>query len=129
LKEKALHVLKRAMIVSFPAGLFIYFLANITISNTSILMYLKDFLNPLGLLMGLDGAFLLAFLLGFPANEIVIPIMMLIYSGGSMLVNYESLESLKLLFIENHWTWLTALNFLIFSLSHFPCATTLLTIK
>ena len=129
LKEKALHVLKRAMIVSFPAGLFIYFLANITISNTSILMYLKDFLNPLGLLMGLDGAILLAFLLGLPANEIVIPILMLIYSGGSMLVNYESLESLKLLFIENHWTWLTALNFLIFSLFYFLCAITLLTIK
>ena len=129
IKEKALHVLKRAMVVSFPAGLLIYFLANITVSNTSLLMYLKDFLNPLGLLMGLDGAILLAFLLGLPANEIVIPIVMLIYSGGSMLVNYESLESLKLLFIENHWTWLTALNFLIFSLSHFPCATTLLTIK
>lgn len=129
IKEKALHVLKRAMIVSFPAGLLIYFLANVTIHDFSILTYLRNFFEPFGLLIGLDGAILLAFLLGLPANEIVIPILLLLYSGGSVLTSYESLDSLKQVFLLNHWTILTALNFLIFSLCHFPCATTLLTIK
>ena len=129
LKEKAFHVLKRAMIVSFPAGIIIYVLANVTISNVSILQYLRDFLEGFGTLIGLDGAILLAFLLGIPANEIVIPMLLLLYTNGSMLVEYESLESLKLLLINNNWTILTAINFLIFSLCHFPCATTLLTIK
>lgn len=129
LKEKALDVLKRAMIVSFPAGLIIYFLANITISNLSLISYLQNFFNPFGLLIGLDGAIVLAFLLGLPANEIVIPMLLLIYSGGSALIEYESLESLKLLLLANNWSFLTALNFLIISLCHFPCATTLLTIK
>ncbi len=129
IKEKALHVLKRAMVVSFPAGLLIYFLANVQIEGLSILTYLKDFLNPFGVLIGLDGAILLAFLLGMPANEIVIPMLLLLYSNGGMLTSYESLDSLKNIFLVNHWTILTAINFLILSLCHFPCATTLLTIK
>ena len=128
-KEKALHVLVRAIIVSFPAGLFIYFLANVSIEHISLLNYLQNFLEPFGQCLGLDGAIILAFILGFPANEIVIPMLLMIYSGGTMLVEYTSLESLKQIFLINGWTILTAVNFLILSLCHFPCATTMLTIK
>jgi len=128
-KEKAFHVLKRAMIVSFPAGIIIFILANTTINQISLFNYLKNFLNPFGLLIGLDGVIILAFLLGLPANEIVIPILLLGYFGGTTLVEYSSLESLKQVLILNGWTITTAINYLIFSLCHFPCATTLLTIK
>jgi len=127
--EKAFHVLKRAMIVSFPAGLFIFFLANIFIGDISIFTWLQNILQPFGSWIGLDGVILLAFLLGMPANEIVIPIMLLGYSGGNMLVEYQSLESLKSILVMNHWTIMTAICFIVFCLCHFPCATTLLTIK
>lgn len=129
LKDKALDVLLRAMKVAFPAGLLIFFLANIQIGQATILSWLQELLNPFGLLIGLDGVILLSFLLGLPANEIVIPIMLLCYNSGSALMEYESLESLKLILLNHHWTTLTALNFLILCLCHFPCATTLLTIK
>ncbi len=128
-KDKVLHVLKRAMVVSFPAGLLIYFLANYKIGEISIFESIVHFLNPFGLLVGLDGVILLAFLLGLPANEIVIPILLLGYSSSGLLMEYESLESLKMVLVQNHWTILTAINFLILSLCHFPCATTILTIK
>lgn len=129
IKDKALDVLKRAMKVAFPAGLLIYFLANININEVSIFQYLQQFLDPVGIALGLDGVIILAFLLGIPANEIVIPIMLLGYSKGNFLVPYETLETLKQILISNNWTILTALNFLLMSLCHFPCATTLLTIK
>ncbi len=129
IKDKALDILKRAIKISFPAGLIIYFLANYTINNTSLFTILADFLNDFGLLIGLDGVILLAFILGIPANEIVIPIIILGYTKTSSLIGYDSLESLKNTLVNNNWTILTAINFLIFSLCHFPCATTLLTIK
>ncbi len=128
-KEKAFHVLKRAMVVSFPAGLLIYFLANIEVGGLTIFESIQNFLNPFGLSLGLDGAILLAFILGLPANEIVIPILLLGYARTGALTEYESLMSLKMILVGNGWTILTAINFLILSLCHFPCATTLLTIK
>lgn len=129
IKEKALDVLKRAMIVSFPAGILIYILANTYISGSSILVYLETILNPFGLLIGVDGVIMLSFILGLPANEIVIPILLLCYSKGNMLSQASSLELLKLVLIQNGWTMKVAFSFLILSLCHFPCATTLMTIK
>lgn len=129
LKEKAWGVLKRAVVVSFPAGLIIFFLVNIEINNMTLFKVISDTLNPFGLLLGVDGIILISFLLGLPANEIVLPILLLGYSGGNMLVEYESLESLKQILLLNGWTVVTAINFIILCLCHFPCATTLLTIK
>lgn len=129
LKDKAFDVLKRAMKVAFPAGLIIYLFANFSLGDASLMQILIDFFQPFGILLGVDGVILLAFLLGLPANEIVIPIMLLGYSGGHFLMEYESLESLKLILVQHQWTLLTAVNFLILCLCHFPCATTLLTIK
>lgn len=128
-KEKAFHVLKRAMIVSFPAGIFIYLIANIMINGSSIFEILITIFNFWGPFFGVDGVILLAFLLGLPANEIVIPILLLGYTRGGMLVEYSSVASIKAILLQNHWTISTAISFLILSLCHFPCATTLLTIK
>ena len=128
-KERAIPVLKRAMLVSFPAGILIYFVANINIGEITILERLYNLLNPFGLLIGVDGIILLSFLLGIPANEIVIPILLLCYTNSGSLIEYESIESLRQILIVNGWTTLTAINFLLLCLCHFPCATTLLTIK
>ncbi|MBQ8681680.1 MAG: ferrous iron transporter B [Bacilli bacterium] len=127
--DRTLFVLGRAISVAAPAGILIYLITNITIGNTTLLMWCSNFLEPLGQLMGLDGVILLAFLLGFPANEIVMPILLMTYLGTDTLTNYESLSSLKGILIDNGWTITTAISFLIFTLFHFPCSTTILTIK
>jgi len=127
-KDKTLQVLKRAVIVSIPAGLLIYLFANIDVSNISILNHINNFLDPLGNLMGLDGVILTGFLLGFPANEIVIPIIIMTLLNTGVMTDISDLEVLKNLFIENGWTYKTAILSIIFSIFHFPCSTTLLTI-
>lgn len=127
--DKTLHILGRAVVVAIPAGLILFLLGNIFINNQSMLVILSGFLQKFGLLIGLDGVILVAFLLSFPANEIVIPIMLMGYLASGSLVEYESLESLKNILITNGWTFLTALNFLIITLLHYPCSTTILTIK
>ena len=129
LKEKAVHILLRAMMVAFPAGLFIYFLANIEVGGTPLLQMICQFFNPVGVFLGVDGVILLAFLLGLPANEIVLPILILGYTQGSMLSEVVETESLYQILIMNHWTVSVAIHFLLLCLCHFPCATTLLTIK
>ena len=80
-------------------------------------------------IMGLDGVILTAFILGFPANEIVVPIMIMAYMENGVIVNMSSLFELKALLISNGWTWITAVSMMLFSLMHWPCATTLMTIK
>lgn len=127
--DKTLHVLYRAVIVTIPAGFIIWVLANVQISNVSILSYINNFLDPVGRLIGLDGVIITAFILGFPANEIVIPIIIMSYLKLGSITNYSSVMELKNLLIDNGWTFLTALNMIIFSLMHFPCSTTCLTIK
>lgn len=127
--ERTIFVLGRAISVAAPAGIIIYLITNLTHNNNTILNILSNFLNPLGQLMGLDGTILLAFILGFPANEIVMPILLMTYLGTDTLTNYESLHSLKNILITNGWTITTAISFLIFTLFHFPCSTTILTIK
>ena len=127
--DRTLFVLKRAVLVSIPAGLIIWLFANIYIGNTSILKICTNFLDPFAHLLGLDGVILMAFLLGFPANEIVIPIMIMGYMSLGYITDINSALELKKLFINNGWTTTTAICVMAFSLLHFPCMTTLLTIR
>jgi ferrous iron transport protein B len=127
--DRTISVLYRAIIVAAPAGALIWLLANINIGGLSLLKYFSNALNPLGNLMGLDGIILVSFILGFPANEIVVPIMLMGYMSCGTLVEYESLSSLKELLISNGWTIKTAICMLVFLLCHYPCSTTCLTIK
>lgn len=128
LLDRTIFVLLRAMCVAAPAGIVIWLMSNIMINGESLCVIISNFLQPLGSLMGLDGVILLAFILGFPANEIVVPIIIMIYTASGTLVEHDSLSSLYNLFVENGWTWVTALCTMIFSLMHFPCSTTCLTI-
>jgi ferrous iron transport protein B len=128
IREKIVFVLFRAVVVATPAGLVIWLLANINVADTSLLCTIADFLNPVGEFIGLDGVMLLAFLLGFPANEIVIPIALMAYMSTGEIGDYSSLESLRTILVDNGWTVSTALCTCIFSMFHFPCSTTLLTI-
>lgn len=127
-KDKTLHILKRAVLVCIPAGFIIWILSNIMIGNSSILIHISNFLNPIGKLLGMDGTILSAFILGFPANEIVIPIMAMIYMNqGVMSDGYQVIE-LYNLFVNNGWSFITLICTCIFTLFHFPCSTTVLTI-
>ena len=127
--DRTLFVLGRAVMVAAPAGLVIWLTANVTIGGAPLLTYLADFLDPLGTLMGLDGMILLAFLLGFPANEIVIPILLMGYLSTGSLTDYQDLSHLRQLLLANGWTWQTALSAVVFTLFHFPCGTTCATIR
>lgn len=128
IREKVIFVLFRAVIVAAPAGLIIWVLANINVADTTLLSRIAEILDPIGRFIGLDGVMLLAFILGFPANEIVIPIALMAYLSTNQMGDYSSLESLKTILVDNDWTWVTALCTCIFSMFHFPCSTTLLTI-
>lgn len=119
----------RAIAVAAPAGIIIWLFANIQIGNISILTYVANFLNPFANLMGLDGYILTAFILGLPANEIVLPIILMSYIGQGTLVDLEETSAIKQILLQNGWTLLTGINVMIFTLLHFPCGTTLLTIK
>ncbi|MBQ8869034.1 MAG: ferrous iron transport protein B [Oscillospiraceae bacterium] len=127
--DRTLFVLGRAAAVAAPAGLFIWLMANVTVNDASLLSHAAEFLDPFASLMGLDGVILLAFILGFPANEIVVPIMIMAYLAEGSLLELSSLSEMKELFVANGWTYLTAINVMLFSLFHFPCSTTLLTVK
>ena len=127
--DRTLFVLKRAIIVAIPSGIIIWIISNITINNISVLNYLINILDPFAKIFGLTGTILIAFILGMPANEIVIPIMIMSYLNSSSLTNYGSLYELKNIFINNGWTIKTAICTIIFILFHFPCMTTVLTIK
>ncbi len=126
---KTLKILYRAIICSIPAGIIIWLLLHITLNDTSLLLHLANFFNPFGHLLGLDGVIILAFILGFPANEIVMPIILMIYLSSNSLIDISNLANLKTILVDNGWTLLTCINFIILSLFHFPCATTILTIK
>ena len=126
--DRTLFVLGRAVAVAAPAGLLIWAAANIRVGEQSVLLHLANFLQPFGGLMGLDGIILLAFLLGFPANEIVVPCILMGYLSTGTLTDYGSLTELHGLLAANGWTTVTALCALLFTLFHFPCGTTCLTI-
>lgn len=127
--DRTLFVLGRAIAVAAPAGLVIWLFANIGINGQSLLDLIANFLNPFASLMGLDGYILTAFIFGIPANEIVLPIILMCYLGSNSLVDMEDYTSIGQILMNNGWTMLTAINVMIFTCLHFPCATTLLTIK
>ena len=127
--DRTLFVLGRAISVAAPAGLVIWLMANIGINGQSLLSIIANFLNPFAKLMGLDGYILTAFILGIPANEIVLPIILMCYLKSGTLVNIEDTIQIGQILIQNGWTMLTAMNVMLFTILHFPCATTLLTIK
>ncbi len=127
--DRTLFVLGRAISVAIPAGLIIWLFANININGLSILQIVVNFLDPFAKLMGLDGYILTAFILGIPANEIVLPIILMGYIGSGSLINMEDYTSIGTILKANGWTIITAINTMIFTLLHFPCSTTLLTIK
>jgi ferrous iron transport protein B len=114
--------------VAAPAGLIIWILGNVSVEGAPLLTYCAGFLQPLGTAMGLDGMILLAFLLGFPANEIVLPILLMGYLRCGVLTDYESLEQLRQLLVDNGWSVCTAVCAMVFCLCHLPCGTTCLTI-
>ena len=127
--DRTLFVLLRAIQVAAPAGLVIWLFANIGINGTSILSIIANFLNPFAKIMGLDGYILTAFIFGMPANEIVLPIILMCYLGGTSLVNFSDYGAIGEILIQNGWTIITAINVMIFTVLHFPCTTTLLSIK
>ena len=127
--DRTLFVLGRAVCVAAPAGLLIWLMANVTVGDATILNHCADFLDPFGKLMGLDGVILLAFILGLPANEIVVPIIIMTYMAQGSILELSDLEAMRALFVDHGWTWITAISMMLFSLMHWPCSTTLITIK
>lgn len=127
--DRTLFVLGRAVCVAAPAGLLIWFLANVQTGGESLLLHCSRFLEPFARFLGLDGTILLAFILGFPANEIVIPVMLMAYTAQGTLIETASLPELKALLLSQGWTRTTALCTLLLFLFHWPCSTTLLTIR
>lgn len=127
--DRTIYILGRAVSVATPAGLIIWLFANIHINNISLLLHVSNFLAPFAKLIGLDGVILMAFILGFPANEIVFPIIIMSYMSGNKLINLQSTAELHNLLISHNWTPVTAICVILFTLMHFPCGTTLWTIK
>lgn len=127
--DRTLFVLGRAIVVAAPAGLVIWMMGNITLGGISLLTHCANFLNPFAHLIGLDGYILMAFILGFPANEIVIPIIIMSYMATGRIIEMDSLVELRNLLVANGWTWVTAVCVMLFSLMHWPCSTTCLTIR
>jgi len=127
--DRTIFVLWRAMLTAAPAGAVIWILGNITLGGASLAQHVANFLNPLGLLVGLDGVIMLAYIIAIPANEIVVPTMMMVYMGTGMMTDLPSLTGLRTLLVDGHgWTLLTAVNLMLFSLLHNPCGTAILTI-
>lgn len=127
--DRTLFVLGRAVSIAIPAGIIIWLFANINISGISLLTHVANFLDPFAKLMGLDGYILTAFILALPANEIVLPIILMSYTAGGSLMQIDDLSNISNILISNGWTILTAINVMLFCLMHFPCSTTLITIR
>ena len=127
--DRTLFVLGRAVVVAAPVGLIIWILANISVDGLSLLTHCANFLDPFAQWIGLDGYILMAFILGFPANEIVVPIIIMSYMAAGSMLELDSLSQLRELLVSHGWTWLTAVCVMLFSLMHWPCGTTCLTIR
>lgn len=127
--DRTVFVLWRAVLTAAPAGAVIWVLGNVSVHGTSLARTISAALNPLGLALGLDGTILLAYIIAIPANEIVVPTMLMVYMGMGQMTELESLDELRQLLVDgNGWTMLTAVNLMLFSLLHNPCATTVITI-
>lgn len=127
-QDRTLFVLGRAVTVAAPAGALIWVMANVSVGGESLLSLGSGLLDPVGRLLGMDGIILMAFILGFPANEIVIPLMVMAYLCRGELTDIGNLSALRELLTANGWTMHTAVCTLLFSLMHWPCSTTCLTI-
>ncbi len=127
--DRTVFVLARACTAAAPCGLLIWIVANVHVGESTLLSITADFLDPFASLMGLDGVILLAFILGFPANEIVFPIILMTYLAQGSLIEMSDTVQLHSLLADNGWNITTALCMMIFTLFHFPCATTCMTIK
>ncbi len=134
--DRTVYVLWRAIVFAAPAGAVIWLVSNITIEGQSLAEYIVNFLNPMGILIGLNGVILLAYIIAIPANEIVIPtvlMMTVLIAGvtnpgeGAGVMFEADLESTKAILVAGGWTLLTAVNLMLFSLIHNPCSTTLYT--
>lgn len=128
LLDRTVFVLGRAVVSAAPAGALIWILANVTVGDNTLLSYVTDFFNPFGRFIGMDGAIVTAFLLGLPANEIVIPLIVMTYAQQGCLAEAAPAQMFEL-FTQNGWTGVTAVCVIIFTLMHFPCATSLLTVR
>ena len=124
--DRTIFVLRRALVVAAPAGALTWILANVYIGDVSVIVYIAGALDPVAKAIGLDGFILMAFILGLPANEIVVPILLMSYLATGQLTEFGSLFELKKVLLANGWTWLTAFNMMLFALLHWPCATALL---
>ncbi|MBQ6894375.1 MAG: ferrous iron transport protein B [Clostridia bacterium] len=127
--DRTAKVLGRAIVVAFPAGILLYAFSNISIDGVSIINHISRFLDPFGRLIGLDGVMLTSFIFGIPANEIVLPIALMLYSQGGILSDAGGYEKIYSVFSANGWSLATALCAVIFIMFHWPCSTTLMTIK
>lgn len=127
--DRTIFVLLRAIYITIPAGIIIWFLTNITIHDKNLLLIISNTLENFGSFIGLDGTIILAFLLGLPANEIILPIMLMIYTNSQTLTNYTTLMDLNNILTQNNWTITTAICFIILLICHYPCGTTIATIK
>lgn len=128
LLDRTIFVLGRAVTVAAPAGAVIWCLANCQVAGTTVLQLCANALEPVGILLGMNGVILLAFILGFPANELVLPIILMTLLSQSVMTGAEDLGSMAAILTDHGWTWVTALCTMIFSLFHWPCSTTCLTI-
>lgn len=125
--DRTLLVLGRAAAVAAPAGAVLWLLKHWSIGGTPCLTLLSGILDPVGKLLGMNGVILLAFFLAFPANELLLPCIVMLLSGGAL----GELEqgALGALLVQNGWSWKTALCTCVFLLFHWPCSTTCLTIR
>ena len=127
--DRTLFVLGRAAAVAVPAGLIIWLMANVTVNDVTLLSHCAAFLDPFARFLGMDGIILMAFILGLPANEIVVPIIIMGYMAQGSIIEFDDLEQMRQLFADNGWNFITAVCVMLFSLMHWPCSTTLITIK
>lgn len=121
-------MLGRAAAVAAPAGMLIWLLANLSAGDTTLLVRAANILEPFGLLLGMDGVILLAFLLGLPANEIVLPLMLMGYLSANVLPELVDVHKMRAILVSHHWTMETAVCVSLFTLAHWPCSTTMITI-
>lgn len=126
--DRTLFVLGRAVAVAAPAGVVLWLMTHVTVADASLLRHMCSLLDPLGRALGMDGVILSAFILGFPAGEIVVPIMLMAYLSTGVLQDTGSLVALREVLVAFGWTYRTALCTVLFCLFHFPCSTTLLTV-
>ena len=126
--DRTINVLMRAVVVAAPAGLLLWVLGYVHVGSASLLQHASRSLEPFGQILGMDGAILLAFVLGLPANEIVLPIILMIYLSQNQLMEPLYGATLRTVLQNHGWTAVTALCTALFSMFHWPCGTTILTI-